>query len=75
MKEVIDKPIDKINFKIKKISDIQKVSKFSLKDGKTKVTIDIELDKKSIIFELKEHRKIDHKVLNLLRNEKNIEIS
>ena len=75
MKEVIDKPIDKVNFRIKKISDIEKLSKFGLKDGKTKVTIDIELDKKIIKFELKEHRKIDHKMLNLLRNEKNIEIS
>ena len=34
--------------------------------------IDVEIDKKTLTFELKDNRKIDHKMLNLLRNEKNI---
>ena len=42
MKEVIDKPIDEVKIKIKKIDDITKINKLSLEDGKTKVIIDVE---------------------------------
>ena len=51
------------------------VSKFSLEDGKTKIKIDVDIDKKTLSFRLKENRKIDHKMLNLLRKDKNIEIN
>ena len=43
-------------------------------NGNTKIYIDVEMDKKTLTFQLKDNRKIDHKMLNLLRNEKNIEI-
>ena len=42
--------------------------------GKTKVVIDVEMDKKTMTFQLKENRKIDPKMLNLLRNDENLEI-
>ena len=74
MKDVINKPIDKIKIKIKKLKDIQKIKKLILERGKTKVIIDVEFDKKMMSFQLKENRKFDHKMLNLLRNEENIEI-
>jgi hypothetical protein len=32
------------------------------------------MDKKMMTFQLKENRKIDHKMLNLLRNDENLEI-
>ena len=74
MKEVIDKPIDELKIKIKNIDDITKIDKLSKEVGSTKVIIDVEMDKKMMSFQLKENRKIDHKALNLLRNDKNIEI-
>ncbi len=74
MKEVIDKPLDKVMIKIKNIEDITKINNFSLEAGKTKVIIDVEVDKKRMSFQLNEKRKIDHKMLNLMRNEKNIDI-
>ena len=37
--------------------------------AKLKYIIDVEIDKKTLSFRLKENRKIDHKMLNLLRNE------
>ena len=74
MKDVIDKPIEEVKIKIKKLEDIQKIDKFSLEGGKTKVSIDVEIDKKMMSFQLNENRKIDHKMLNLLRNDVNIEI-
>ena len=75
MKEVIDKPIDEIKIKIKNLEDLQKINKLSLEAAKTKVTIDVEVDEKKMSFQLKESRKIDHKMLNLLTNSKNIEIN
>ena len=74
MKEVIDKPIDELKIKIKNINDITKINKLSLEEGKTKVIIDVEVDKKKMSFQLNEKRKIDHKMLNLMRNEENIDV-
>ena len=45
-----------------------------LEAGKTKVIIDVELDKKRMSFQLNEKRKIDHKMLNLMKNEENIDV-
>ena len=74
MKEVIDKPINELKIKIKNIEDIEKINKLILEAGKTKVIIDVEDDKKRISFQLNEKRKIDHKTLNLMRNEENINV-
>ncbi len=74
MKEIIDKPIDELKIKIKNIDDINKINKLSLEEGKTKVIIDVEVDKKRMSFQLNEKRKIDHKILNLMRNEENIDV-
>ena len=74
MKEVIDKPIEEVKIKIKNLEDVQKINKLSLETGKTKVIINFEMDKKIMSFQLKENRKVDHKMLNLLRNKENIEI-
>ena len=75
MKEVIDRPIDQVKIKIQNLEGIKKINELKLKDGNTKIYIDVEMDKKTLTFQLKDNRKIDHKMLNLLRNEKNIEIS
>ena len=74
MKEVINKPINDVKIKLKNLDDLKKIKKFKLEQGKTRVVIDIESDKKMMSFQLSLNRKIDHKMLNLLRNEKNIEI-
>ena len=74
MKEVIDKPIDEVKIEIKNIDDITKINKFCIEPGKTKVIIDVKADKKKMSFQLSEKRKIDHKMLNLMRNEENIDV-
>ncbi len=74
MKEVIDKPINEIKIKIKNLEDIKKFNKLDTEGGKTRVLLDIEIEKKNLSFQLNENRKVDHKTLNLLRNEENIEI-
>ena len=45
-----------------------------LEAGKTKVIIDVDVDKKRMSFQLNEKRKIDHKMLNLMRNYENIDV-
>ncbi len=75
MKEVIDRPIDQVKIKIQNLDGIKKINELKLKEGNTKIYIDVEMDKKTLTFQLKDNRKIDHKMLNLLRNEKNIEVS
>ncbi len=74
MKEVINKPLDEVKIKIKNINDIVKINKLILEAGKTKVIIDVEVDKKRMSFQLNEKRKIDYKMLNLMRNEENIDV-
>ncbi len=74
MKEVIDKPIDEVKIEVKNIDDITKINKFCLEPGNTKVIIDVEADKKRMSFQLSEKRKIDHKMINLMRNEENIDV-
>ncbi len=75
MKQVINKPIDEVNIRLKNLDNLDKISKFSLENGKTKIKIDVDIDQKMLSFRLKENRKIDHKMLNLLRKDKNIEIN
>jgi hypothetical protein len=38
------------------------------------VIIDVNADEKRMSFQLSENRKIDHKMLNLMRNEENIDV-
>ncbi len=75
MKEVIDKPLDELKLKILNIDDIKIINNLTLENGKTKITIDVEIEKKTLSFKLKNNRKIDHKLLNLLRNNANIQIN
>ena len=68
------KPLDINNGYAKRYDDIAKINKLSLEAGKTKVIIDVEVDKKRMSFQLNEKRKIDLKMLNLMRNEENIDV-
>ena len=74
LKDVVNKPIKNIVFKFKDFKDLIKLKKLNLKDGETEVKIYIESDDKSVKFQLKEKRKIDYNLLNILNLEKNIEI-
>ncbi len=74
MKEVIEKPIEELKIKIKNLEDVKKINKLSLNDAKTKVFIDVDINKKKMSFRLNKNRNVDHKTLNLLKNDENIEI-
>ena len=56
--------------KLKDLNDIQKLDKLSLDNGQTKVYIDVDIERKKLTFELSKNRKIDHKMLDLLKKHK-----
>ncbi len=74
LKEVINKPIEEIKIQISKIDEINKLSSFNIKEGKTKVVIEISENNKTFTFELKDKRKIDLKLINSLDFKENISI-
>jgi len=71
LKEVLNKPIEELKFKISKLKDLDKLKKLSKKNGSTKVFIDILDEDKTYIFELKEKRKLDQNLLNLIKIDEN----
>ncbi len=69
LKKLFDKPISEVTFKIKSKEQIEKLSKILNKKGKTKISIELQNEKSTLFFKLENPRKVDHKSLNLLKNE------
>ena len=69
LKDLFNSPIQDITFNIKSIDQIEKISKFLNKSGKTLVNINFKDENNDFIFQLKNKRNLDRKTINLLRNE------
>ena len=67
LKEILNKPIEELKFRINNFKELDKLKQLNKKDGSTKITIDFSDGKKSYFFELKEKRKLDHNLLNSLK--------
>ena len=68
LKDLFNSPIQDITFNISSIDQIEKISKFLNKDGKTLVNINLKVKKNDFLFQLKNKREVDRKSINLLRN-------
>ena len=68
LKNVINQPLEKVKFNLKKKSDIEILSQNLLKNGKTSVNMEIYHNNNIFSFELTDKRQIDRKLLNLLEN-------
>ena len=68
LKELLNKPIDKVTFNLKSIKELDVISKFLSYNGDTLVRINIVEENTNFNFELKNKRNIDRKTLNLIRN-------
>lgn len=68
LKDLFNSPIQAITFNISSIDQIEKISKFLNKGGKTLVNINLKDKKNDFLFQLKNKREIDRKSINLLRN-------
>ena len=75
LKEVINKPMEEIKIKVNNIDELNKFKSLSKKDGNTKILVQIEENEKIYSFQLNDKRKIDHKLINSLNIEDNIEIN
>ena len=69
MKNLFNKPLSEITFKIKSSAEIDKISNLIKKEGNTEIKIDIKEDNNEFIFKLKNKRFIDRKSINTLRNQ------
>jgi len=68
LKEVINKPFNKLVVKLNDVNQIDDLKFLSKKDAKTEVEISF-LDKdKKLTFKLKDKRKVDRETINLLKN-------
>ncbi len=69
MKDLINKPINKIRFKTKKTNYIDLISSLTEKNGNTEVEIEIDDNEKKLIFKLKNKRNIERSMLKTLKKD------
>ena len=68
LKDLINRPIKEVLFKIKSLKELDEISKLLSKNGNTFIKIRLSDDKNILDFQLKNKRNIDRKTLNHLRN-------
>src|SRR6056300_1517985 len=68
LKDLFNSPISDITFTINSIEEIDRISKFLNKAGKTLINISFKKEESNLLFKLKNKRKLDRKTINLLRN-------
>jgi DNA polymerase-3 subunit alpha len=69
LKDLFNSPISDITFTINSIEEIDRISKFLNKEGKTLINISLKNEENNLLFQLKNKRELDRKTINLLRNE------
>ena len=69
LKDLFNSPILDITFTINSIEEIDRISKFLNKDGKTLINISLKNEENNLLFQLKNKRELDRKTIYLLRNE------
>ena len=62
-------PISDISFTINSMEEIDRISNFLNKEGKTLININLKSKDNNLLFQLKNKRELDRKTINLLRNE------
>ena len=69
LKDLFNKPVSEVVFKIKSFEEISKISNLIKDDGSTEVRINLKNGNNELIFKLTNKRYIDRKSINLLRKE------
>ena len=68
LSELLNKPIEEVIFELKSLKELNEISKIILDNGDTLIKIKINDKNNELNFTLKNKRKIDRKMLNLIRN-------
>ena len=74
LKDLFNKPIKNITFKFKDVKDLKILNKLSNTNAETDVKIILNKNKKKHTFRLKNKRKVNYELLNLLNLKENIVI-
>jgi DNA polymerase-3 subunit alpha len=71
LKDLFNSPINEVSFNIKSNDQVNEISKIinNQENGKTTININMVVEEKTLIFRLKNMRKLDRKSLNLLRKQ------
>jgi DNA polymerase III subunit alpha len=68
LKELFNSPINEVTFDIKSFNELDEISKFTNKNGKTLVSFKLQSKDNNLKFQLANKRDLDRKTINLLRN-------
>ena len=68
LKEILDKPINEVQFNLKSLKELDDISKVLTKDGNTSIMIKLGDKNNDYSFKLAKKRYIDRKSINLLKN-------
>jgi DNA polymerase-3 subunit alpha len=69
LKDLINKPISEVLFKITSPNQLEKISNLLAENGKTKVNIELDNGENKMTFKLVNPRNLDRKTLNLIKNQ------
>ena len=69
LKDIFNKPISEIEFKIQDLNKISEISNFIKKNGTTEVKINFKDGDKKLVFKLKNKRFVDRKSVNTLKKQ------
>ena len=69
MSDLLNKPISEVEFKISDEDKIEQISKLFSKEGNTLIKIKVQKKNKNLVFQLKNKRLVDRKLLNTLKNQ------
>ena len=68
LKDLINKPINEVTFKLKSLKELNEISNVLSKNGDTQIMIEMSDKNNDLKFQLKNKRNIDRKTINILRN-------
>ena len=69
LSDLLNKPISEVEFKISDEDKIEHISKLFSKEGNTLIKIKVQKKNKNLVFQLKNKRLVDRKLLNTLKNQ------
>jgi DNA polymerase III subunit alpha len=69
LKDLINKPISEVLFKITSTNQLEKISNLLADNGKTNVNIELDNGENKMFFKLENPRNLDRKTLNLIKNQ------
>ncbi len=68
IKDLYNKPISEVEFNVKSFDQIKEISELIKRDGNTNIKIKIKSENKNLLFNLKNKRYIDRKLINSIKN-------